>query len=392
MNTRRWSITLGLCLFLFAGLTAYKVFEIKAAIAFGESFPEHSESVEIFTTKTQSYTPSIKVLGEVVAPQIIEMRNELPGHIVKVNFQSGQLVDKNQLLIQLDIREENAQLKAALARASLAKSVYKRTLNLRNSNAVSQEALDQAKADLATQQADIQVLKSTIAKKSIRAPFNGTTDLHQLEVGQVLQDNTLITRLKGQQDFVWVDFSVPQFYPPISAGTPLNVRPIGAITSNLPLSDRPSLQATVLTQNTVIDINSRSRQYRARVDTHSMTLTPNAAIELHVPVANAQSLVAVAATAIQHDQLGQYVYELVRDDNQDGAFRAKRQQVKVAAQQDGLALLNTGLETGIQVAGAGAFKLHPGLLVYAHPRTPIENTEPPSTQLSDNSPLQGANL
>lgn len=383
MKIRRWGITLVFCLSVFAGLTAFKVFEIKGAIAFGESFPEHSENVEVAQPKMVKYTPSIKVLGTIVAPQTLEVRNELPGNIVNINFKSGDVIAKNQILIQFDSNEEKAQLTAAKARAVLAKSVYRRTQNLHKNNSVSDEALETAKADLAAQNAEIKVLENIIRKKNIRAPFSGIAGLHQFEVGQVLLDNTLITTLVGQQDFVWVDFSVPQFYPALKTGAQIQVAALSSKTlnSNSPASSQVSAQ--VIAQNTVINMNSRSRQYRARMNTRDHSFTANATIELHVPVNQAQELVAVPVTAIQHDQLGQYVYLLANDDIQLDGFRAQRQQVNVTAYQEDMALLTKGLNLNEPVAGAGAFKLHPGILVYSNVR-PSQSTGSQESLLGGN--------
>ncbi|HBO93078.1 MAG TPA: efflux transporter periplasmic adaptor subunit, partial [Gammaproteobacteria bacterium] len=79
MSLRKWGITALSCVLIFAALAAFKVLEIRAAIAFGESFPEHSESVELAVVATTQYTPAIRVIGEMVAPQRLDLRNELAG-------------------------------------------------------------------------------------------------------------------------------------------------------------------------------------------------------------------------------------------------------------------------------------------------------------------------
>ena len=157
MNFRRWTITVFLSIAVFSGLAAFKVFEIKAAIAFGQSFPKHSETVETTEITTVTYTPSINVIGDVLAPQHINIRNELPGQIAIVNFVSGEYVTKGQVLLQFDISIEEANLVAARARAELSRSVHKRAKNLHKSKAISQEQLDRSKADLATSLAEIKV-------------------------------------------------------------------------------------------------------------------------------------------------------------------------------------------------------------------------------------------
>ena len=130
MSIRKWSITTLCCVVIFGALALFKVMEIRAAIAFGESFPEHSETVEEARVESTQYTPVIEAIGEMVAPQRLDLRNELAGEITHVNFRSGDTVTKGQILLQLDTSVETANLAAAKARAQLAQSVYARSQNL----------------------------------------------------------------------------------------------------------------------------------------------------------------------------------------------------------------------------------------------------------------------
>ncbi len=259
MKFNRWMKVAIASFLVIAALATYKVMEIKAAIAFGESFPEHSETVELVVAEKQSYLESVRVLGEVISPQQVALRSELQGRIVEVGFRSGENVAKDQLLLQLDISEELAQLDSANARMDLAETIFKRNSELRKRNAVSQEQLDRAKAELATIKAEIAGLKSTIRKKTIRAPFAGVTGIHQFEVGQFLLGNVLITQLVGKQDFLWVDFSLPQFYPALESGTKIQV---ALITQG---ATDQWVEAEVVVRSAVVSVENRSFQYRAKV-------------------------------------------------------------------------------------------------------------------------------
>jgi len=361
MNFRRWALSLVFCLCVFASLAAFKVFEIKAAIAFGESFPEHSETVEIANVATVNYASSIKVIGEVLSPKHLDVRNELPGKIVSVDFESGTHVEKEQVLIQLDISIEKANLIAAKARADLAQSVYSRAKNLKKSKAISQEQLDRAKADLATSLAEIEVLKNTINKKTIIAPFSGRTGIHQLDAGQYILDNTSITTLVGDDNYQWVDFKVPQFYPALSVGDKIEVFQISQQKKTTVFN------AQVIAEDTVINNNSRSRLYRARLEGGLQVFSHQSSADVKVPVEEASRYFSVPTTSIQNDNLGQFIYLLEKDSDVDG-FRAKRIRVSVDAHYQQSALIRSGLKNGDQIAAAGSFKLKEGMLVYSNRR------------------------
>ena len=57
--------------------------QIKAAIAFGESFPEPSETVRSIITEQSQWQSNINVMGEIVATRSLDVRNELAGIVPK---------------------------------------------------------------------------------------------------------------------------------------------------------------------------------------------------------------------------------------------------------------------------------------------------------------------
>ena len=380
MHFRRWTITIFLSIAVFSGLAAFKVFEIKAAIAFGESFPEHSETVEITKVTSTLYAPSINVIGEVLAPQHIDIRNELPGKIVIVNFKSGKYVNKGQVLLQLDTSIEEANLVAANARTDLARSVYKRAKNLHNSKAISQEQLDRSKADLATSLAEIKVLESTIAKKTLQAPFSGKAGIHQFEVGQYILDNTKITTLVGNNNHLWIDFMVPEFYPALPLESKISIKSVYQQKSDVHYS------ASILAEDTAISDASRSRRYRAKIEDIDNLFSHKSSVNVAVPVEPLKTYLAVPTIAIQNDNLGQFIFTLNKNEDSKG-FRAKRKRITAHARHNGMTLIEQttakqsnvkNLQKGEIIAVAGSFKLQEGMLVYTKER--------PTLAIQKNSP------
>jgi membrane fusion protein, multidrug efflux system len=359
MNFLKWLLTVGICLAVFGGLAAYKVTEIRAAIAAGEAYPEPAETVETVDVVATPYAATLGVIGELAAPRRLDLRNELAGEIVAVNFASGARVAAGQVLLQLDIVVEEANLRAAQARAELAQRQFARQQELLETRVTTQELVDQARAALTATEAEIAVLQRSIEKKTLRSPFAGLAGLHSFEVGQYLEANTLITSLIGDSDEMWVDFQVPQFYPRLSPGVTLLVDVIGDDGSE-------PVMATVIAENTVLEVANRSRGYRASVRNDGGRYAPHTMVELEVPVGVSETLLLVPAQALQNDPLGQYVFVLLPDAQEQGAWRAQRRQVRVRAITEQGALLepDTALQPGTRIAAAGAFKLYGGIKVY----------------------------
>lgn len=370
MSFIKWGVTITGCAIVFGALATWKVRDIQTAIAAGEAYPEQSETVELTTVETAQFTPTITVMGEIVAPQRLDLRNEIGGEITRVNFESGAMVRKGQLLLQLDIAVEQANLEAAKAKAEVARLAHQRLLRLSETRVATEDQLDKANADLTSALAEVSVLERTIEKKTLRSPFDGRAGLHNFEVGQYLTDNTLITSLVGTTDHMWVDFQMPQFYPQLPVDTAVNVMAIANSSGNV--AER--VTANVIAENTVLNANNRSRSYRASIANGSQYYAPYTVVQMEVPVANAEPLLQVPALSVQNDPLGQYVFLLKPDGN---GFRAARQQVKVRLLEDDRALIEpgTGLAAGDRIAGAGAFKLYEGILVFSGDRVNANGIE-----------------
>jgi membrane fusion protein (multidrug efflux system) len=377
----KWAMAILGCAAVLAGLGFYKVAEIRAGIAQAEAYPEQSETVEVATVAAGEYRRELNVVGEVVAPQRLDLRNEIAGEIAAVNFASGAPISKGQVLIQLDDSVERANLQAAQARADLARLVLDRNTKLFDSGVSNADQMDRARAELTTASAQIDVLNRTIEKMTLRAPFDGRAGLHTFEVGQFLQSNTLITNLVGDTDDMWVDFQVPQFYRQLPSGTELSVTTIDDE------NDSTRTPAVVIAEGTILNPSNRSRGYRARIPNRSAQYSANTMVNVHVPTGEVERVLSVPAVAVQNDPLGQFVYALGDDGNGRG-LRAKRQRVDVKVVENDRALLEpgTGLAEGDQIAGAGAFKLYEGILVVAGERTPAA----PSEGRNPDAPAHGA--
>jgi membrane fusion protein (multidrug efflux system) len=353
MHFWRWIWTFLFCLVIVSVLGFVKFNQIKAAIAFGESFPEPSETVNFIVTEQSQWQSSLSVMGEVVATRSLDLRNELAGVITNVGFISGGKVAKGSLLLQFDVENEEAQLAALTAQVSIAQLEVNRFAELIKSNASSRDQLDRAKAQLAVAKANVRALQSTITKKTLLAPFDAMVGLHQLEVGGYLSENTLITRLVSVSDAVWVDFLIPQDYASLAEGDVVQVK-----SASL-LNDVPTAKVIALSQE--IDTASRNLRARALWLNPPKQIKPGALIEVQVSIGNNLNVIRIPSVAVRYDSFGSYVFVLKKDKNQD--WRATRQSIEVQAKDNKTAIATSGLSIGQHIASIGSSKLREGILV-----------------------------
>jgi len=354
MKLSRWLAAIFIIAITVSGLGFIKFQQIQAAMAMAASFPEPSAAVNSVITKAVDFQDSEKVTGQASATQVVQLQNELPGIITRVNFSAGQEVKQGQLLLALNTSEEQAQLAAAKANLVLAKGNFKRMKQLLKQRKVSQQEFDSAKAELEVNQANVENLKAIIAKKQIKAPFDGILGLDTYQVGQFMAANTEITTLVGSEPELWIDFQLAQTQEKLAIGDTVLVKAINAPESGYQT-------ARIIAKNSQIKSQSRHMKYRAELSNGRQWHEHNEIVDIKV-LKPSRQLVLVPNSAISRNQDGDYLFILAKDDNQQ--FRAHRVKVELGKRLLDEQVIKSGIEPGALIATQGAFKLREGLLVY----------------------------
>lgn len=360
MGRISWLVVVAICVLVACGLGYLKYAQIQGAIAAAAAFPEPVVTVQAHTVQSELRTASMSVSGEVIAPVAASLTAELEGRVARVGFAPGSIVQKGQVLVQLDVAQEQAQVAEARAEQKIAQLALERAQKLVRTGAGSVEVRDQAEARFAAAGARVDALTAIIDKKTIRAPFDGTAGLHELEVGQFLSNGSSITQLVGASDNLWIDFSLPQG---IALATGSTVRVQAS-------SDQTLFPATVVARDATVSARSRNLTLRAEIDrTGEHKLLPGMLVSVVVPLGEPRYLPVVPATSIRRDALGAavYVLENVAEDGQD-RIRARKQPVQLELvpdpeQSSDMVVVLQGLSGGERIAAVGAFKLRDGRLV-----------------------------
>lgn len=356
MKKKAWGITGLACGSLIALLAGIKYAEISSAAAYANAMPEYSETVETVKADVREYSKLIKVLGNTIIPNHIILQNEVSGVVAKVYRTSGAVVKTGDVIIQLNITAENAKINSAETREKLALSIYDRARQLREKDAISQEQFDQSYADLVVIKSEIEVLKDTIRKKTIKAPFDGVIGIHTAKIGSFMESNTQVVSISGDMGYVWIDFYVPQFYPKLALGNEVKISRVAQAES------KDILAATISAIDDAVTVGMRSRKYRAQIESSLYGLDANTAVSVAVPVSEDIRVLVIPNIAVLSDLNGKYVYTLVSDEL-GKSLRAKRQYVQVLASDANNTMISEGITVNDIIAETGAFKLFEGVLV-----------------------------
>ncbi|NPC45510.1 efflux RND transporter periplasmic adaptor subunit [Corallococcus sp. AB032C] len=354
---KRWIIGVVLLLAVFAGLVAVKAGQIVSMINAGETFVLPPESVTSTQAESFGWQGTRSAVGTVMALRGVTLSAELPGVVNDIRFENGASVKKGQVLIQLDTSSEQAQLAGAEADAELSRLTRERAEKLNAQGANTQSDLDAVRARSLQSSATVAHLKSLIAKKTIRAPFDGRIGIRQVELGQFVSPGNPIASLQSSTPAL-VEFQLPQqALAQVKQGQKVRLR--------VDVFPGESWEGDLTTINPEVELSSRNVRMRATVPNADGRLLPGMFASVEVLSDASEQVVAIPATAVLFAPYGDSVFTLSEGKDAAGkaALLARQQFVRLGERRGDYVAVTAGLKPGQTVVSSGVFKLKNGMAV-----------------------------
>ncbi|TFF41238.1 efflux RND transporter periplasmic adaptor subunit [Pseudomonas sp. RIT623] len=364
MLRRRMLIMLAVVLLMVLILGGIKAFSIYQQVQMF-SQPKPPVSVAAAQAELRQWQERLPAVGSLKAYQGVELSLEVAGTVKSLHFQSGQQVKAGQLLLQLDSDQETALLGTAQADLGLAKVDFGRGSQLVGDSAISRGEFDRLTAQYRRNQAVVDQLKASLAKKSISAPFSGTIGIRQVDVGAYLASGTVIATLQDLSS-LYVDFNVPeQALPQLNLGQ--------RVLAQVAAYPGQTFPASLSAINPKVDENTRNLLLRATLANPDGKLLPGMFASLQVLLPDPQPQVVVPENAITYTLYGNSVYRVSQKHNEDGQAQhdaegqpsliVEQRTVQTGERREGWVVILKGLQAGDQVVTAGQLKLSPGAAI-----------------------------
>jgi len=322
-------------------------------------------------------------IGTVRALYAVLIRARVDGYLDSVAFTEGQEVRRGDLLAIIDPRPYQASLDQARAQqvkdqAALlaAKLDLSRYAHLAQSQFASRQSVDDQQALVdelnAAIKADAAAIENAALNLSfthIVSPIDGRVGLRLVDPGNLVHatdSNGLVTVTQVHPitaTFTLPEDDLPQVLAAMRAGTV----PVRAFTAD----HRQELAAGVLlTPNNSIDTGSGTITLKAQFSNTDNHLWPGQFIDAHLQTTVLHDAVTVPEAAVQRGADGLFVFVIGAD------ARVAIRPVEERLEQDGIAVIQSGLRAGEVVVVNGQSRLQDGTLVQA--REEVSMATPPA--------------
>ena len=339
-----------------AFVVGIKVLQIFKMVSTPQVMPP--TTVSSVRVKEEDWAPRLTAVGSISAVQGAVVSAELAGVVSEINFENGAEAKKGEVLMKLDASQEEALLRSAEAEAQLAKTDLERSRDLAMKKVVSSAELDSAQSKFRRLTAVVDQVRSSIAKKTLIAPFDGQLGIRQVNVGQMINAGQQVVPLTSL-DPVFADFALPQqYFGQLTQGLEVHVT-TDAIPGRV-------FDGKLTAINSMVDSSTRNITLQATLENSDHALRPGMFAKAEVMLPEKHKALVVPGSAISYAPFGDsvFVIEKKKDEKTGKETEVIRQQfVRVGEARGDLVAITQGLKAGENIVSTGVFKLRNGMAV-----------------------------
>jgi multidrug efflux system membrane fusion protein len=347
--------------------------------------------VQIGHATTQTVPITQDAIGAVQSLRTVTIKSQVDGVLAQIHFKEGADVAAGDLLITLDrrpyennLRSARADLANARAQAEHARTEAERYQRLDQQQAISKEQLAQLLTDAESAQAQVQVREAAVANAElqfdyteIRAPIAGRTGQLNLHEGALVKANdsgsSLVTI--NQLAPIAVAYSVPE----ASLASLHAAMAAGAVVVTASPHDgvgKPVEGRLDFTDNAV-DATTGTILLKAVFANADHALWPGQFVDIVTRLGEETDAVVVPASAVQTGQRGSQVFVVKPDRTVD------LREVRSGRSANGLTVILSGVKAGETVVTDGQLRLVPGAMVEPRPLAATGAGAPAATAKQD---------
>jgi HlyD family secretion protein len=284
-----------------------------AACSESEGAESATPSEELAVVERGDLEIRVEASGQVEPILVIEVKSKASGEITSMSVETGDEVERGELLADIDPRDvrnslaqAQADLDVALARVQIAQSQADRSQELREANVVTQQELESstlelanARAALTRAQTNLELAQERMGDVTIRAPITGTIIEKTVEAGMIIASAS--GNVSGGTTLMrMADLSTMQVRTLVDETDIGKVQPGQVARVQVEAYPTREFAGSVykIEPQAVIDQNVTMFPVLVRLDNREGLLKPNMNAEVQVDVAQRQDVVLIPNAAV----------------------------------------------------------------------------------------------
>ena len=318
--------------------------------------------VAVAPARRETLVDTVEALGTAFANESVTLTAKVTDTVRRVNFEDGDFVEADAVLIELTNQEEEALLEEARVNLEDTETQLRRLEEVSAAGLAPASDLDMARSRAAASEARLNTVVARLRDRLIQAPFSGVLGFRQVSPGTLLTPNTPITTL-DDISIIKLDFTVPEVYlGAVVPGAKVFAQSAGFV-------DR-SFEGTVRTVGSRVDPVTRAVTVRAHIPNDAGELRPGMLLTVRVVMAERDVLVVDEGAVFELS--GQaYIFTI------DADLVAHQRAIEIGERRFGRVEVTNGLDEGERVVVEGTIKLRNGSRVrLAESDSEISSTVP----------------
>jgi len=328
----------------------------------------------------------VEFTGQTKAVVSVDIRPRVTGYLVKMPFQEGAEVKEGDLLFVVDPRPYKAQLDQAQSQVNLYQASLKlakttlardRAVNAQVPGSISQQQFDQeqavvdeAEARVKAYEVNMELYRLNHEFTRVLSPIDGQIGRYVLQIGNLVnQDQTLLTTVVSVDPMhVWFEMDEPtllRIRRTVSEGTVQTPTDGGKMPVSMKLQGEEGYPHEGYVNFVNNQVNSQTGSILVRgvfpnplPKKGPRLLSPGMFARVRLPIGGPHQALLVLDRAVGSDQGLKFVYVL------DSESKVQSRRVTTGArQEDGMRVIEQGLEPDDWVVTGGILQVRPRMVV-----------------------------